>query len=253
MEELSKNKQNLFASLSQVKMRRKHGLFIVEGKKGVIDSLNSFEAVAVVVASPDDTDVEYMRRMAPDADFFRASVAQMKKISDFSTPSGILAVFRIPDAANSLADVDENKLYVVLDGVRDPGNLGTIIRTCHWFGIFRIFASHDTVDIYNPKTVQSTMGSIGKVRVDYCDLKELFETHPDMPVYGTLLNGENIFKKQLSSAGFIVMGNEGKGISPRLREYVTRPLLIPPACDDHAESLNVAVATAIVVAKFKAG
>ena len=129
-------------------------------------------------------------------------------------------------------------------------NLGTIIRTCHWFGVFDIYASFDTVDCYNPKVVQATMGSLGAVRVSYCNLKEMIESHRDMHVYGTLLNGENLFEAHPEPRGFIVMGNEGKGITDEMKRLLTQAYTIPPATSNHGESLNVAIATAIVLAKF---
>ena len=136
--------------------------------------------------------------------------------------------------------------------IQDPGNLGTIMRTAHWFGIDRIYASRDTVDIFNPKTVQSTMGSLGRVEIVYCDLGELMDKNPDMPVYGTLLDGKNIYKATLGEHGFIIMGNEGKGISESLRKRITSPLLIPPYdYSNHSESLNVAIATAVTLSQFR--
>lgn len=146
------------------------------------------------------------------------------------------------------------KLTLVLDGVQDPGNLGTIIRIADWFGIEDIICSKDTVDVYNPKVVQATMGSIVRVRVSYMDLKQLFEAiPPTLPVYGTLLEGNNMYSEQLSHNGIIIMGNEGKGISPQIRQFITKGLRIPnyPEGRDTADSLNVAVATAIICAEFR--
>ncbi len=155
-----------------------------------------------------------------------------------------------PEELPSLAD----KLTLVLDGVQDPGNLGTIIRIADWFGIEDIICSKDTVDVYNPKVVQATMGSIARVRVSYMDLKQLFEVlPPTLPVYGTLLEGNNMYSEQLSHNGIIIMGNEGKGISPQIRQFISKGLRIPnyPEGRDTADSLNVAVATAIICAEFR--
>lgn len=247
--ELSKGKFSIYSSLDSAKMRRKHGLFSVEGEKSVHDILGYFEIDAVICIS--DTVASEFTDYG--ANVYEVRKPIMQKLSNLSNCPNVMAICHIPvrnvENENSLRLPDD--LYMVLDGIQDPGNLGTIVRTCHWFGIKRIFASRDTVDIFNPKTVQSTMGSLAKVRVDYVNLAELFDTNPGLPVYGTLLDGENIFKTSLGPAGFILMGNEGKGISPELREKITRPLLIPPANEDHSESLNVAVAAAITIAQFR--
>ncbi len=243
--ELSKTKTGVYSSLSSARMRRRHGLFIVEGEKSVRDTLGHFELECLICLKGcgDFPDV-------PADKVREASEADMKKISGLQTVPPVVAVYRIPRQEERPADVGRD-LYLVLDGVQDPGNLGTIVRTCHWFGIRRIFASRDTADVFNPKCVQSTMGSIAKVEVTYCDLPALFRENPSMPVYGLLLDGKDIFRAETGDCGFIVMGNEGNGISPEVRSHVTSPLLIPPATADHAESLNVAVATAITLARFR--
>lgn len=242
---LSRTKAALFGNLQTVKMRRRHGLFTAEGHKAVADLAAHFSVVAVVTTNPSS-----VATAVADfgAEIYEATPQEMHRLSSFTTPSDILGVFRIPGKHEHT--IDESKLYVMLDGVRDPGNLGTIIRTCHWFGIYDILASHDCVDCFNPKTVQATMGSLGAVRVHYCDLPSVISRHPSMPVYGTLLEGDNIFETKLGGNGFIVMGNEGEGISAQMRSLITRALNIPPAGASHGESLNVAVATAIVLALF---
>ena len=142
----------------------------------------------------------------------------------------------------------------LLDGVQDPGNLGTIIRTADWFGIDTIFASSTTVDVFNPKTVQSTMGSLSRVNVFYTDLTALLASHRDMPSYGTFLNGKDTYKYKTENRGFLIMGNEGNGISDEVRKLVAHPLFIPPYNPDaHGESLNVAIATAIALSNFRFG
>ena len=145
------------------------------------------------------------------------------------------------------------QLSIALDGIQDPGNLGTIIRIADWFGIRDIICSEDTVDAWNPKVVQATMGSIARVNIIYFNLPQFIDTLPhDYPVYGTLLDGENIYTQSLTSHGLIVMGNEGNGISPEVRSRVNRRLLIPSyRTDDTAESLNVAIATAITCSEFR--
>lgn len=246
--ELSKGRLAVYSSLGQVKMRRRHRLFSVEGEKAVTDTLESFSPEAIICAD------EYhpSREMLHCDQIYQVSNPVMKRLSNLATPSPVMGVFHLPEETEcdymELSQPDG--LYVALDGVQDPGNMGTIIRTCHWFGIFDIFASRDTVDIFNPKTIQATMGSLGKVRVHYVDLKSLFESNQQLPVYGMLLDGKNMFETSLERRGFILLGNEGKGVSPNLRNCITHPLLIPPAGPDHSESLNVAVAGAITIAWF---
>ncbi len=245
--ELSKTKFNTYSSLGSAKMRRKHGLFCVEGEKSVADTIGKYVVEAIICLKNRETQFAQY-----GCNVYEVTDLEMRRLSNLSTPSTVMAIFRIPQAdTTENLHILKNGLYLVLDGIQDPGNLGTIIRTCHWFGISQIFASHDTADVYNPKTIQSTMGSIAKVRVDYTDLHELFETNKEIPVYGTLLEGEDIFKAELGNNGFILMGNEGKGISESLRPYITNPLFIPPGGPDHSESLNVAIAAAITIAQFK--
>lgn len=244
---LSKSRISLYANLKTVKMRRRHGLFTVEGEKGVLDTMRYFYPEALIVTP----DAGLPKEVLFKADeLYEASVSEMKSLTNFSTPSNIMGVFRIP-ASKEREQIDSGRLYLMLDGVRDPGNLGTIIRTAHWFGVTRIFASYDSVDCYNPKVVQAAMGSLGPVTVEYADLENIIRENPDLPVYGTLLEGEDIFKATLSQNGFVVMGNEGQGISGALLRRLTKALNIPPATACHGESLNVAVATGVVLAQFE--
>lgn len=243
---LSKAKLSLYASLAQRKMRKRHGLFIVEGEKSVSDLLDAFHPVAIIIQENHLPGFDVNK-----VPVYTATASDMKKLSNLTTPSSVIGVFEIPVSGNEDCCVDRDELYMVLDDVQDPGNLGTIIRTCHWFGIRRIFASHGTADLYNPKVIQATMGSAGHVQVVYCDLPALIRDNPDMPVYGTLLEGKNIFKADLSRRGFIVMGNEGNGISGNVINLITHPLNIPPTNPDHGESLNVAIAAGITLAMFR--
>ena len=247
--EISKTKAALYASLSSKKMRNRHGLFLVEGEKCVIDTLGAFDLVNLVSSHgwiEDHPDIASRYEYC----LLEASDSVLSKISALSTPSEIIAVFRIPEE-ETVPDLSDS-LVLALDGIQDPGNLGTIIRTADWFGVNVILASHDTVDLYNPKTIQSTMGSLKRVKVYYTSLPDVVRRYPDMPVYGTLLDGENIFRTSLSDTGIIVMGNEGKGISSEMKETITCPLLIPPYNDkSHGESLNVAIATAITLSVFR--
>lgn len=246
---LSKSKISLFSQLSSKKMRLKHGLFIAEGEKSVSDTIGHYSLEALVATE------EWLGTTGLDTSGYSdrvltADMADMRKISSLSTAPEVIAVYRLPET--TVQEIDSDGLNLLLDGVQDPGNLGTIIRTAHWFGVRKIFASRDTVDVYNPKTVQSTMGSIAHVEVCYCDLGSLIENHPDMEVYGTLLEGDNIYDTSLETKGFIIMGNEGKGISPGLRTMIKKGLNIPPFDQtDHSESLNVAIATAVVLSQFR--
>ena len=182
-------------------------------------------------------------------------------MSSLRTPQGVIGVFR----KREIGDSTSFGLVVALDGVQDPGNLGTIIRTCDWFGVRRLVCSHDTADCYNPKVVQATMGALARVQVEYVDLvswleeiKALNSQPSTLPIYGTLLNGRNLYEDGAIAdrqQGVIIMGNEGNGISEAVRRHITHPLLIPPypADAETSESLNVAIATAITLAEFRRG
>lgn len=237
---ISKNKIKLIRSLETKKGREKTGLFVAEGPKIVADLLhNNFVAEELF------EDIE-----------------DIKKISFLQHPQSTLGIFHLPKEGRSrIADYTnifnkhiDNKLTLTLDGVQDPGNLGTIIRIADWFGIENIFCSHETADCWSPKVVQATMGSIARVKLHYIDLNELIMSLPNSyPIYATLLDGSDIYKQELTPHGMIVMGNEGKGISSQLRSKINRKLLIPNFPPKHktAESLNVAIATSIVCAEFR--
>jgi TrmH family RNA methyltransferase len=175
------------------------------------------------------------------------SDADLKKISALATPNTCLAVFKMPKEKK----IEASGLILALDSVRDPGNLGTIMRLCDWFGIQQLICSKETVDIYNPKVVQATMGSIARVNVSYVDLND-FLTNTSLPVFGTFMNGDNIYKTALPQEGIIVMGNEANGISPELEKIIKNRLTIPRfGTIQKTESLNVATATAIVLSEFR--
>lgn len=254
MKELSKGKISIYSQLGSRKHRLKHGLFIVEGEKSVADTICCYPLEALIINSGFEPTLFNLASIDENR-IYMATGASMDKISSLSTSPTVVAVYRLPEDGRSRDESIEklsDELYLMLDGVQDPGNLGTIVRTAHWFGIKKIFASRDTVDIYNPKTIQATMGSLAKVEVIYCNLENLIEANPGIPVYGLLLDGEDIYKAELGSNGFIVMGNEGKGISLELRKKITEKLLIPPYNpNDHSESLNVAIATGITLAAFR--
>jgi RNA methyltransferase, trmH family len=228
---ISKNKIKLIHSLETKKGREKAGLFVAEGPKVVNDLLHAGFTAENIFEDIED----------------------IKKISFLQHPQSMLGVFKLPRNEH-YTEFSITQLVLALDGVQDPGNLGTIIRVADWFGIKDIFCSLDTADCWNPKVVQATMGSIARVRLHYVDLNKMVESLPaDYPIYATLLDGENIYKQELSHHGMIVMGNEGKGISPLLRTKINRKLYIPSYSSDGntAESLNVAIATSIVCAEFR--
>ena len=244
---LSANKIKFIRSLSQKKFREEHGLFIAEGEKIVLEALNSGYNVK---------EVYYEKEIGRDA---------MERITCLNSPSPVLAVIEKPNFTpdsilQSITSKDSQgrkPLYLALDGVKDPGNLGTIIRIADWFGIDAIFASPGSVEVYNPKVVQATMGAIFRKQVIYTDLAQVCEKFlaAGLPVYGTFLDGKNLYenlpadKKQ----GLIVMGSESFGISPQLEALIDNKLLIPPypADSQTSESLNVAIATAIICAEFR--
>ena len=246
---ISKNQIKLIRSLELKKNRRRENLFVAEGPKVVGDLLQA----GYVPHSIFSTTVQPYARLITDE--------ELRRISFLQHPQEVLALFEIP-TANSPRNAtlspreqltaNSQQLSLALDGVQDPGNVGTIIRIADWFGIDTIYCSPDTADIYNPKVVQATMGSIAHVHIIYCDLLELF-AHCQCPVYGTMLDGKNIYEQPLSADGIIVMGNEGNGISEAVRQHITHRLLIPNyhTGDHTAESLNVAIATAITCAEFK--
>ena len=239
MEHLSKKQIKWVRSLQQKKQRDAEGVFVAEGHKCVEELRGAFELVLLV--TPDNaTEVE---------------IAQM---SNLRTPQGVIGVFRKRQIPISTLNSQLSTLSIALDGVQDPGNLGTIIRTCDWFGIHDIYCSKDTADCYNPKVVQATMGALARVRVHYIDLAPWLAevSKANIPIYGTLLEGGNMYKDGAiadKSKGVIIMGNEGNGISPAIRELITHPIRIPsyPENAETSESLNVGIATAIVLAEFR--
>ena len=248
---ISKNRIKYIHSLEQKKYRNKHGVFVAEGPK-VVDDLLQLQYAESIIAT-----AEWMDGKEIDvrSEIIEVTEEELKAVSFLQHPQQVLGIFRQADSLPfSAENVDIHDLSIAIDGVQDPGNLGTIIRIADWFGISHIYCSPDTVDVYNPKVVQATMGSIARVSVEYGDLKKLIEQLPaDTPIYGTLLDGDNIYGQQLENRGLIVMGNEGKGISPEIRKRVNRRLLIPnfPEGRPTADSLNVAIATAITCAEFR--
>ncbi len=240
---VSKNQIKLITSLQQKKYRKQEQLFFVEGVKGVQELLDSnFELYELFTTKKDFLSIDRSKVNAVTDD-------ELKKISALITPNSCLAIFKIP----TVVSFEQKGLLIALDNIRDPGNLGTIIRLCDWFGIKTLFCTEETVDIYNPKVVQATMGSIGRVNVVYGDL-DILLSETKLPIFGTFMDGENIYKANLPNEGIIVMGNEANGISKTIEKLVSDRLAIPRFGDLQAtESLNVATATAIILSEFKRG
>jgi TrmH family RNA methyltransferase len=246
---ISKSIQQAVRRLEMRKFRRSEGLFIAEGNKLVEDNLRSLKCQRLLAvdswwaAHPEAEQwAEVCHRVTPD---------EMQRTSLVTTPQEVMGVFHLPHHELQPALLCD-RLTLVLDDVQDPGNVGTIIRLADWFGITDIVCSTGTADCFAPKVVQASMGAIARVRVHYTTLLPFLQSMAGTPVYGTYLEGENIYSSTLTPAGLIVMGNEGRGISPELAPYVTRRLNIPSfAAGEASESLNVGVATAIIASEFK--
>ena len=238
---VSKNQIKLISSLHQKKHRQTHQLFIAEGIKGIQELLDAqFELEHLYTTQTDfETVAGNLKTLVTDAD--------LKKMSALASPNTCLAVFKMPE----VKAINSSGLIVALDDIRDPGNLGTILRLCDWFGIQQLICSKETVDVYNPKVVQATMGSIARVNVTYVDLYD-FITKSKLAVFGTFMDGENIYTTNLPQEGIIVMGNEANGISSDLEKIIKNRLTIPRfGTLQKTESLNVATATAIVLSEFR--
>ena len=245
MEKISKAQIKLVRSLQQKKFRDELGLFVAEGDKCVSELTKSFELV-------------HLFREGENA-----SRAEIEQMSGLRTPQGVIGVFKKRDLSNLQTLKPSNHLTLALDGIQDPGNLGTIIRTCDWFGVHDIVCSLDTADCYNPKVVQATMGALARVRVHYVDLpkwiKDVRTQNSEVRIFGTLLNGRDMYEELSefsnlnSEFSIIVMGNEGNGISQEVRALIPHPIRIPsyPKNAETSESLNVSIATAIVLAEFR--
>ncbi len=233
---LVKSQLKLIRSLQQKKYRNQHGLFFVEGKKTVEELLVS--------------NLEPYKIYCSDAEAFevsegiveRVTSAELKQMSCLKNPPGVLGVFSF----KKKSEIDFSDWMLALDDVRDPGNLGTIIRLCDWFGITTIICSKNTVDCYNPKVLQATMGSIARVNIHYTDLSNFLQD-ATIPIYGAFMNGASVYKANLPEKGILVMGNEGKGISKEIGELISQEISIPQFGNKTTESLNVATATAILL------
>lgn len=245
---LSKAKIKEIRALEIKKFRDEQNLFVAEGNKLVADLLHAFECEWLMA----HTSWLATQGDVPAKELLLAEAGDIRKISFLKTPQDVFAVFRKPQYLLEEAD-SASQLVLALDGIQDPGNLGTIIRLADWFGIEHIICSPDTADAFSPKAVQATMGALAHVKVHYTCLNEYLEKHKDTPIYGTFLNGENMYEKELSHNGIIVMGNEGNGIRSETEAFINERLYIPsyPPSHETTESLNVATATAIVCAEFR--
>jgi len=244
---ISKNLIKLIKSLEQKKFRLREKLFVAEGPKVVGDIMVSKRPQRLIATR------QWYEKHQIEEDVL-VGEEELRKVSFLQHPQEVIALFPLPETScfdnNSL----RNDLVIALDDVQDPGNLGTIIRLADWFGIEQIICSLGTADAFSPKVVQATMGSIARVNLHYTDLPSFLANLGDgFPIYGTFLNGTNVYEQELSKSGVIIMGNEGKGISKEVERYVNKRLFIPsyPAERPTAESLNVAIATAITCAEFR--
>lgn len=247
---ISKSLLKQIKSLELRKFRKESGLFVAEGGKTVQDLIDlGLDCTAIIATEQWLKSHKLNTRTAVSV----VSEEDIKKASFLRTPQGVLALFKQQQHIIDLT-TPERELCLALDNIQDPGNMGTIIRIADWFGIKNIYCSNGTVDIYNPKTIQATMGAIGRVKVHYTDLPALIKSLANSThIYGTFLDGENIYSHQLSNKGLIIMGNEGNGISDECGKLIKERLLIPsyPADCNTSESLNVSVATAIVCSEFR--
>ncbi|QBQ40336.1 RNA methyltransferase [Sphingobacterium psychroaquaticum] len=242
---LSKAQISLITSLQHKKFRKQHGLFIVEGIKSVQEFITSSYQVQTIYATAEA--LTKMGNLPQNLKCIDVSERDFSKITGLTSPQGVLALVQIPDN-NQIDEASLKKQHcLVLDDVQDPGNLGTIIRTAEWFGISEIICSIGTVDAYNPKVVQATMGSLSRVRIYYTELIPFVESM-EMPTFGALLDGSSIYDTDFGEAGLIIMGNEGNGISQALQAKIDSAVTIPRL--GHAESLNVAVATTVFCAEL---
>jgi TrmH family RNA methyltransferase len=261
---LSKNQLKQITSLKVKKFREESRQFIAEGHKLVSELMNSRFTVVAVYASAEWIVANLAIIRAKNIPAVETELHEMERISALATPSPVLAVVAMPDPDFAISPFRyfATSLSLALDDIRDPGNLGTIIRIADWFGIETVLCSENCVDVYNPKVVQATMGSVARVNVISCNLEEVLRTVSqqgvpgvaETPVYGTFLDGGSIYDSPLSETGIIVIGNESKGISPGLQPFITHKLVIPAygASDlGKAESLNASVATAVICAEFR--
>ena len=238
---ISKNQLKLITSLSQKKYQQKHQLFIAEGIKVVQEIVNAAFSVERIFCTDD-----FSITISEDK-ITRISDADLKKISNLKTPNKVLGLFKIPDEDS----IKNEGLILALDTLNDPGNLGTIIRLCDWFGITQLICSKETVDCYNQKVVQASMGSLTRVSIRYIDLEEYLQ-ETNLPTFIADMDGENVYKINLPKEGILILGNEANGLSENIKTLVKNKISIPRFGEiQQTESLNVATATAILLSEFR--
>ena len=237
---LSKAQISLITSLQHKKFRKQHGLFIVEGVKSVLEFLSSDYQIHSLYTTAEAR--TKMGNLPQKLKCIEVTATEFKKLSSLSSPQGVLALVQLPSLEMFDWEILKGQHNLVLDDIQDPGNLGTIIRTAEWFGIHHIICSVGTVDAFNPKVVQATMGSLARVNIYYTDLKS-FLKQSKMSTFGALLTGTSIYETDFGKSGLIIMGNEGNGISEEVKSEIAHAVTIPRI--GQAESLNVAVATTV--------
>ena len=245
--EISKSEVKLINALKTSHGRKKHGVFLVEGPKMIEELLQSNYDLKLLIATDEWYD-ENKELVKPHLSRVVKS-KDLERVSQLSTANQVLAVVHSP--IDTELNLPKDELILVLDTIQDPGNLGTIIRTADWFGINTILCSKETTDAYSPKVVQSSMGSVFRKNIYYTDLTKVLSANPhQLPIYGSLLQGENIYKLTLKKKGFIVIGNESKGISTEIQKLITQAIYIPQANNSKAESLNASIASGIILSIF---
>jgi TrmH family RNA methyltransferase len=238
---ISKNQSKIITSLTQKKYRQKHKLFIAEGLKVVNELLDSSLEIDTLFA------VDDFQTVVSENKIIRISEMDLQKISNLKTPNKVLGLFKIPDEK----PLQKNGITIALDAINDPGNLGTIIRLCDWFGVSQLLCSKDTVDCYNQKVVQASMGSLTRISITYIDL-ETYLTASTLPTFIADMEGDNVYKTQLPKEGILIMGNEANGVSNEIKALIKNKISIPRFGEtQETESLNVATATAILLSEFK--
>ena len=240
---ISKNQLKLITSLSQKKYRQKHDLFIAEGVKVLNELINSTFEIQTLFCTDD------FEATISEEKVVRISETELKKVSTLKSPNKALGIFKIPKEKA----VQNSGLTIALDAINDPGNLGTIIRLCDWFGVTQLVCSKDTVDCYNQKVVQASMGSLTRVSIHYTDL-ENYITKSNLDTFIADMDGENVYKTKLPKEGILIMGNEANGVSEEIKSLLQYKISIPRFGEtQETESLNVATATAILLSEFKRG
>ena len=243
---LSKSQIGFIKSLHQKKYRKENSIFIIEGIKSIVEFINSSYQIHSIYYLAQHQSL--LLNLPANIKLFEVNNVELEKISTLQTPQGVVALVHIPEDAVLRPAELRGSFSLVLDGVQDPGNLGTIIRTADWFGFKQVICSVNTVEVYNPKTVQATMGSLSRVTVCYTDLSSFLE-NSTLPVFGAVLDGNSIYATDWGEEGLVILGNEGQGITPEVMRFITHPVTIPRV--GLAESLNVAVSASILCADIR--